>query len=129
MAPNVSGSAIASNRRAECRGLGAPNPTRYNSPMSDLIVQREEHGNRGSFFLAGNDPPLAKMTFSRTTPTQVIIDHTEVSDALRGQGAGRKLLEAAVAWARETKTKIVPTCPYAKAQFDKDPSIRDVLAA
>ena len=32
-----------------------------------------------------------------------------------------------MAWARETKTKVVALCPFAKAQFDKDPSIRDVL--
>jgi hypothetical protein len=38
------------------------------------------------------------------------------------------LLDAAVAWARETGTRFVVTCPYATAQFDRDPSIRDVLA-
>jgi hypothetical protein len=33
---------------------------------------------------------------------------------------------AAVAWAK-TNTKFIPTRPCAKAQFDKDASIRDVL--
>jgi predicted GNAT family acetyltransferase len=51
-----------------------------------------------------------------------------VDDSLRGQGAARKLLDTAVAWARETQTQVKATCPYAKAQFEKDPSIRDVLA-
>ena len=40
---------------------------------------------------------------------------------------GRELLGALVQWARATGTKVVPLCPFAKAQFDKDASIRDVL--
>ena len=43
-------------------------------------------------------------------------------------GNARRLLDAAVAWARTTKTRVTVTCPYAKAQFAKDPSIQDVLA-
>jgi predicted GNAT family acetyltransferase len=41
---------------------------------------------------------------------------------------GRKLLDAAVQWARQTQTKFMVTCAFANAQFAKDPSIRDVLA-
>jgi predicted GNAT family acetyltransferase len=82
-------------------------------------VKREEHGHRSSFFLEKDGARVAEMT---------MIDHTEVSDTLRGQGAGRQLLDAAVAWARETNAKFIPVCPFAKAQFDKDPSIRDVLS-
>ena len=57
----------------------------------------------------------------------MIVDHTEVDDALQGMGIARKLLDRTVAWARETGTKIIATCPYAKAQFARDASIRDVL--
>ena len=39
----------------------------------------------------------------------------------------KALLGALVDWARTTGTKVVPLCPFAKAQFDKDASIRDVL--
>ena len=67
------------------------------------------------------------MSYSRTNPTMVIIDHTEVDDTLRGQGVGRQLLNALVDWARSTGTKVLPLCPFAKAQFGKDASIRDVL--
>ncbi|MDP1825940.1 MAG: GNAT family N-acetyltransferase [Archangium sp.] len=96
--------------------------------MTELTVQRHEEGHRGAFFVERDGARIAELTFTRVNPSLVIIDHTEVSDALRGQGAGRRLLDAAVAWARETKTKFIPVCPYAKAQFDKDPSIRDVLS-
>lgn len=57
----------------------------------------------------------------------VIIDHTEVDPALGGQGVGRQLLDAAVESARETGTKFKIVCPFARAQFARDPSIRDAL--
>ena len=91
-------------------------------------VQREEAGHRGAFFMERDGTRLAEMTFTRSNASLVIIDHTEVSGALKGQGAGRQLLDALVAWARETQTKVIAVCPYAKAQFDKDPAIRDVLS-
>jgi predicted GNAT family acetyltransferase len=91
-------------------------------------IGREEIGNRGAFFFEQGGKRLGAMTFSRMNPALVIIDHTEVDPSLAGQGIGRKLLDTAVAWARETQTKIIATCPYASAQFAKDPSIRDVLA-
>ena len=58
---------------------------------------------------------------------ECIIDHTDVDDSLRGEGVGRQLLNALVDWARSTGTKVLPLCPFAKAQFDKDPAIQDVL--
>lgn len=93
-----------------------------------LEIKRTEEGHRGAWFSEKNGERIAEMTFTRVNPKTVIIDHTEVSDSLKGQGAGRQLLDAAVKWARETNTKFIPVCPYAKAQFDKDPSIRDVLS-
>ena len=50
-----------------------------------------------------------------------------MDESLKGQGAGRQLLDALVAWVRSTDTKVIALCPFAKSQFDKDPSIRDVL--
>lgn len=97
--------------------------------MADDQVQHEEVGHRGAFFLQRDGARLAELTFSRVNPHLVMLDHTEVSDALRGQGAGRRLLDAAVAWARATDTRLIPVCPYASAQFAKDPTIRDVLSS
>lgn len=93
-----------------------------------IEVAREESDGRGAFFVERGGARLAEMTYSRAAPDLVIIDHTEVNEALRGLGVARRLLDTAIAWARETKTRVIATCPYAKSQFDKDPSIRDVLA-
>jgi predicted GNAT family acetyltransferase len=93
-----------------------------------IAIEHEEADGRGAFFIARSGVRLAEMTYTRAGEDLVIVDHTEVHEALRGLGAGRKLLDALVAWARRTHTRVMATCPYAKAQFDKDPSIRDVLA-
>lgn len=90
-------------------------------------VEHEEAASKGAFYIDKAGQRVAEMTYSRTNATMIIIDHTDVADSLRGEGVGRQLLDALVAWARSTGTKVLPLCPYAKAQFDKDPSIRDVL--
>ena len=70
---------------------------------------------------------LAVMTFSKAGDQRIIIDHTEVSDALRGKGAGKQLVTAAVDHARKNGLKILPLCPFAKSVFDKVPAFSDVL--
>jgi uncharacterized protein len=92
-------------------------------------VQIEEKGHRGSFFIAREGQRLAELTFSATPDGKlVILDHTEVSESLRGQGVARRLVEAAVLWARRTEVKLLPLCPFAKAVFDREPQFADVRA-
>jgi predicted GNAT family acetyltransferase len=90
-------------------------------------IQQQEEGSKGAFVFQHEGKHLAEMTYSRVNESLIVIDHTEVDESLKGQGVGRQLLDALVAWARESKTKVIALCPFAKAQFDKDPSIRDVL--
>jgi predicted GNAT family acetyltransferase len=101
------------------------NPEPNATPIN---IAHEEEGGRGAFFIEREGIRLAQMTYSRTGDDLVIIDHTEVNEKLQGLGIARRLLDSAVAWARSTKTRVIATCPYAKAQFEKDASIRDVLA-
>jgi len=94
----------------------------------ELAVRHQESESKGAFFVEGADGRrLAEMTYSRTNASMIIIDHTEVDPALAGQGVGRKLLDTLVGWARSSRVKVLPLCPFAKAQFGKDPTIRDVL--
>jgi hypothetical protein len=67
------------------------------------------------------------MTYSKAGDNMIIIDHTDVSDNLRGQGAGKQLVMKAVEYARSNNIKILPLCPFAKSVFDKTPEIGDVL--
>ena len=92
------------------------------------MIKHEETGHRGVFYFERDNERLATMTYSRASPTLIIIDHTEVSEVLKGQGMARQLLDSLAAWARETGTKVMATCPYALAQFRKDPSLADIRA-
>ncbi len=98
-------------------------------PHSPHNVAHEEQDNKGVFHVLKDGQTLAEMTYSRTNASLIVIDHTFVDPSLAGQGVGRQLLDKLVAWARETGTRVIALCPFAKAQFDKDPSIRDVLNA
>ena len=87
------------------------------------------HDGAGEFFIEQDGVRVARMTYTHTGPRAITIDHTEVGDVLRGKGAGKVLVAAAVAWARAEGIAITPVCPFARAAFDKDPSLGDVLAA
>jgi predicted GNAT family acetyltransferase len=94
-----------------------------------LTVQREQQGHRGAFFIEQDGARAAELTFSAGPDGKlVMLDHTEVGESLRGQGVARKLVEAAVNWARQEGIKLVAVCPFARAVFDKEPAFRDVLA-
>jgi uncharacterized protein len=94
---------------------------------AELEIRHEERGDRGAFYVETAAGRLAELTYARTSPQTVVLEHTEVSDALRGRGAGRLLVEAAVEWARRTGTKFVPVCTYARSVFERYPGLRDVL--
>jgi predicted GNAT family acetyltransferase len=92
-------------------------------------IHREQQGHRGAFYIETDGARLASLTFSAGPDGKIVmLDHTEVSEALRGQGIAQKLVEAAVDWARKTDNKLVAVCPFAKAVFDRVPELRDVLA-
>ena len=91
-----------------------------------ILHVRADH--KGAFVMEREGKRLAEMTYTTAGATRVIIDHTDVDDALRGAGAGRKLVEAAVLWARAENRKILPLCPFAKSVFDNTPAYADVLA-
>jgi predicted GNAT family acetyltransferase len=82
-------------------------------------------GGRWAVVVDGHE---AEMTYSRASPTLIIIDHTEVPDALRGRGVGQALVERAVLDARLEGFRIIPLCPFAKAQFERHPAWRDVVS-
>jgi uncharacterized protein len=93
------------------------------------IVRREDpaHKGKGAWVIEREGKTLAELSYT-TAGSRVILDHTDVSDALRGTGSGKKLVIAAAEWARNANVKLIPLCPFAKSVFDKTPEIRDVLS-
>lgn len=92
----------------------------------DLSVSHHSTGSKGEFFIERNGVHLAELTYT-VAGNITILDHTHVDDALRGTGAGRRLVDAAVQWARQGGHKFLPLCPFAKSVFDKTPEYADVL--
>lgn len=90
---------------------------------SEIIL--EDKGSKGRYVY--RDGAEAEMTFTRAGEHQIIIDHTEVPDAFRGQGIGLKLVARAVEDARAAGKTIIPLCPFAAAQFRRHPEWSDVL--
>jgi predicted GNAT family acetyltransferase len=93
----------------------------------DPSIELEQSPTGGAYRLRKNDH-VAELTFSRTSPTLIIVDHTEVPAALRGQKIGERLVAKVVADARAAGAKIFPLCPYAASQFRRHPDYADVLS-
>lgn len=94
---------------------------------TDRSLRREDHGSKGRYVLTQNGAE-AEITFSVTTPTLIIADHTGVPDALRGTGAGVALVEFMVDDVRARGIKIMPLCPFVNAQRKKHPEWADAFA-
>lgn len=80
-----------------------------------------------SYYFDDNGIVAAEVTYSRAGDTMIIIDHTSVHDDYRHQGLAKKLVYEIVYYARENNLKIIPLCPFAKATFQKDDTLKDIL--
>lgn len=90
--------------------------------MSTRIIKHSDNEKGGEFYIENDQGDrLATMHYVHTGATMIIIDHTEVDDSLQGKGVGKKLLNAIVDYARSNTYKVLATCPYARAQFEKNP--------
>ena len=98
--------------------------------MADQLpeIELQDHGSKGRYVLRGTGGAEAEMTFTKVGEHK-IIDHTEVPDVFRGQGAGLRLVTRAVEDARASQKKIIPLCPFAAAQFRRHAEWADVLAS
>lgn len=97
-------------------------------PTPQMTITHSEEGSKGLYVAKIDGKPDAELTYSRASESLIIIDHTGVPDAMRGMGVGVKLVERAVLDARASSTKIMPLCPFAKAQIARHKEWQDVLA-
>jgi predicted GNAT family acetyltransferase len=68
--------------------------------MSEAFDIRREEGESKGRYVLRLDGHEAVMTYSRLGAASIIIDHTEVPEALKGRGAGRALVQRGVEDAR-----------------------------
>ena len=93
-----------------------------------MVVEHKKTGNKGMFYVEYENEIAAEMVYSMRSDTEMVIEHTEVSDALRGKNIGYELVHAGVEYARHHGLKIIPVCPFARSVFNKKPDFSDVLA-
>ena len=92
-----------------------------------MELKRTEEETKGAFELFEGEKKLGEVTYSRAGESMIILDHTDVDPAFKGQGIGRTIIMELVDYARENGIKILPLCPFAASVFQKEESIRDVL--
>ncbi|WEK04749.1 MAG: GNAT family N-acetyltransferase [Candidatus Devosia phytovorans] len=95
---------------------------------SELIVQREDGATRGRYVIRLAPGFEAEMTFHKAENGTITIDHTGVPREYEGRGIAAKLVNRAVADAREQGFKILPVCSYVVAQFRRHPEWADLRA-
>lgn len=76
-----------------------------------------------------NGKLIAEVTWVPSGDSLVILDHTFVDESLRGQGIASELVEKVADTMRAEGKKIVPTCPFAKAEFERKPEKYDDIKA
>lgn len=96
--------------------------------MSDRTISRSVDGTKGRYTLTDGGHE-AELTYTISSPTLVIADHTGVPDALRGTGAGKALVARLIEDARSEGFKIVPLCPFVNAERRKHPEWAELFQA
>jgi predicted GNAT family acetyltransferase len=61
--------------------------------------------------------------------TDMIMTHTFVPPALRGQGIAEKMVRVALEFARTERLRVVPACSYVAAFIKRHPEFHPLLAA
>lgn len=64
----------------------------------------------------------AQLVYARRGDNSIDLQHTEVPVEERNRGIADSMVRAAVAYAREQKLRIIPTCPYVQAWFRRHPA-------
>ena len=57
----------------------------------------------------------------------IMFTHTEVPEAFEGRGVGTKLIEFALAAARERGLQVIPICPFLAAYMQEHGEVQDLL--
>jgi predicted GNAT family acetyltransferase len=92
----------------------------------ELEIKHKGNSRKGSFYIEDNGILAGEMVYIIPSPEKIVIEHTLVSDIIRGHGAGNQLVDAIVSYARDNSFKISSVCSFAKSVLDKTPAYHDV---
>lgn len=87
----------------------------------------DKGNNHGAFEYNVDGERIAEITWELREGV-MNMNHTYVSDALRGQGVAQKLLNAAADYARKNNYKMNAICSYVVSAFEKSDAYDDIKA-
>ena len=96
--------------------------------MSDVVITKEDGARHGRYVarIAGLDGE-GEITFTRPRDGVISANHTGVPETMAGRGVARALLDFMLADARTNGFRIVPLCPFVRAQYAKHPEWSDLF--
>lgn len=93
--------------------------------MEFELVQLEEE--EFAFRTMQDEEVLAEISWTMLGDVMAM-EHTFVSEQLRGQGVAKKLLDRAADYAREHEYKMEPICSYVVTAFERYSEYEDLKA-
>ena len=71
---------------------------------------------------------VAFVAYERVSDGRIALLHTEVPEALSGQGVGSKLVRGVLDALRAEGATVVPRCEFVAAYVERHPEYRDMVA-
>jgi uncharacterized protein len=83
-----------------------------------------QHDVQHSRFVIPLSNGEAELVYARAGDDAIDLQHTMVPPADRNRGVADTMVRAALAYAREHRLRVIPTCPYVRAWFTRHPEER-----
>jgi uncharacterized protein len=83
-----------------------------------------EHDVQHSRFVVPLDNGEAELVYAMAGDDAIDLQHTAVPPADRNQGIADTMVRAALAYAREHRLRVIPSCSYVRAWFRRHPEER-----
>jgi predicted GNAT family acetyltransferase len=90
----------------------------------DIDVRENPHAHRFEITVDGQQAGFAAY---RLEGDAYAFTHTEVSDAVEGQGLGSRLVREALTQLRDRGIAVLPYCPFVKEYLQRHPDLADVV--
>lgn len=94
--------------------------------MAEATITVRDNPEKNRYELVIDDAVAGEIVY-RKGPGALVLLHTEISEALEGQGLGAQLVAGALDDIRARGLKIVPLCPFVAAYLRRHPEDGDLV--